>query len=65
MWRLIFKHLFKSKVVVTTDYDGEMRWRLAFRDPRGGYRCKRIRGWIGLYEDGTCEESYVKRWVLA
>lgn len=64
MWRLIFKHLFKATVVVTTDYNGEMRWRFAFRDPRGGYRCKAIYRWIRLYEDGTCD-LYVESWTMA
>ena len=64
MWRKLFK-VFGAKVVVTTDYDGEMRWRFAFKDPRGGYRARAIIGWVVLNEDGTCTTEahlYVKRW---
>lgn len=63
MWRLILKHLFKMKVIITTDHDGEERWRFAFRDPLGGYRCKSIARWVKMYKDGTCDDGYVQSWV--
>lgn len=64
MWRKLFR-IFGMKVVVTTDHDGEMRWRFAFTDPRGGYRCRAIMGWVRLNDDGTCStkaHSYVSFW---
>ena len=64
MWRKLFKR-FGARVVVTTDHDGEMRWRFAFKNPRGGYRARSICGWVDLNEDGTCNtagNSYVERW---
>ena len=64
MWRKLFKP-FGARVVVTTDHDGEMRWRFAFKDPRGGYRCRAISGWVRLLDDGTVKtlgHSYVVEW---
>jgi hypothetical protein len=63
MWRLFFKR-FGAKIVVTSDFDGEMRWRFAFRDPRGGYMSKSILGWVHLNDDGTCHHSYVTKWCV-
>ena len=67
MWRKTFKCLFGVKVIVTTDMDGDMRWRFRFRDPHGGYRVRAIMGWIKLEDDGTCHTPthfYVTKWQL-
>jgi len=67
MWRKIFKHLFGTQVAVTTDIDGNMRWRFVCHDPRGGYRVRAIMGWVRLNEDGTCNtpaHSYVAKWQM-
>lgn len=66
MWRLLFRP-FGMVVVVTTDHDGELRWRFAFRDPRGGMMARAIVGWVHLNEDGTVNtpsRSYVVKWCF-
>ena len=64
MWRILLAFLFP--IVATTDYDGEIRWRFVFRDPRGGYMCRAIMGWVHMNEDGmitTPGHSYCEKWV--
>ena len=67
MWRKLFK-IFGAKVVVTTDFDGETRWRFVFKDSKGDYRVRGIACWVRLLEDGTVERwphggsHYVRKW---
>ena len=37
MWRLILKWLFGKVVVITTDFDGEERWRVVYNHSPGKY----------------------------
>ena len=64
MWRKFFK-IFGATVVMTEDYDGEIRIRLAKNTPFG-LRCRGIFGPLSveLNPDGSCSgKRYVKRWV--
>ncbi len=65
MWRKIFK-LFGFKVVVTCDFDGEVRYRFAKSTPFGMRACAILPAWeLILNEDGTCSgKDYVKKWKL-
>lgn len=62
MWRRLFK-IFGAKVVITTDMGGEERVRFAFKHPNGGYRCRKIHGFLRMKEDGTFyKDCYVDSW---
>ena len=64
MWRKFFK-LFGATVVMTEDYDGDIRIRFAKNTPLG-LRCRGVCKPLSveLNHDGSCSgKSYVKRWV--
>jgi hypothetical protein len=62
MWRRWFK-IFGVHVVMTEDYDGEIRFRFA-KTVADGMITSKIYGKIFLKPDGTVRgSSYVKRWT--
>jgi hypothetical protein len=61
MWRKFLK-IFGKRVVMTVDFDGEVRYCFAKETPLGLVASK-IDGKILLNSDGTVSDSYVKKWV--
>lgn len=62
MWRILLK-VFGFKVVETTDFDGEVRYRIAFKyGEKGLFQAKSIYGPMLLLPDGTTSKTYVKKW---
>jgi len=63
MWRKLFK-TFGAIVVITEDFDGEVRYRFAKLTPFGRLTCKAYLRIVTLNKDGTCSGvSYVKHWM--
>lgn len=64
MWRRLFKP-FGADVVMTVDYDGEVRIRFAKYIGNGRYMCKGIYSPLLLCPGGRVEgRTYVKTWFF-
>lgn len=63
MWRRLFK-IFGCCIIMTVDWDGEVRFRFLKQMSTGQLMCRKISGWILLNEDGSVSSpnSYVKYW---